>query len=299
MKDLSLDQHPRASGTPAPSDRPVHHFTVDVEEHFQVSAFERLVPMSEWDRHPTRVANSTRRLLELLAEHGARGTFFTLGWLAERQPALVREIAAGGHEVASHSYDHRRVIHQTPEQFRESVRRSRGLLEDITGQQVLGFRAPSFSIVPGREWALDVLLEEGYVYDSSLFPIRRSGYGYPGTERRPHMIRRPAGELLELPPSTLSLLGQTLPGAGGAYLRLLPFGLVNSTFRQCEGAGYGGTFYTHPWELDPGQPRLPVSTLTRIRHYGGLRRTEPRIVRLLRRYRFDSIAASMRLGTWN
>ncbi len=162
-----------------------HHFTVDVEEHFQVLALAPYVPRERWDGLESRVATNVGRLLELLESRGATGTFFTLGWVAERQPAMVKAIAAAGHEVASHGYDHRRVTEQTPEPFRESVRRTRRILEDLAGRPCVGFRAPSYSIVPGREWALDVLLEEGYRYDSSLFPVRRPGYGYAGGGRDP------------------------------------------------------------------------------------------------------------------
>ncbi|HXV85936.1 MAG TPA: polysaccharide deacetylase family protein, partial [Gemmatimonadales bacterium] len=175
----------------------VHHFSVDVEEYFQVSALEPYVSREAWERRESRVGVGMERLLTLLERSGSRGTFFVLGWLAERQRALVREIAARGHEVASHGWDHRRVTQQTRQEFRDSVRRTKALLEEIAGQPVLGFRAPSFSIVPGREWALEILVEEGYRYDSSLFPVRRRGYGYPGGERDPHWLGKggPLGEI--------------------------------------------------------------------------------------------------------
>ncbi|HXI20386.1 MAG TPA: polysaccharide deacetylase family protein, partial [Gemmatimonadales bacterium] len=187
----------------APASPPAHLFSVDVEDYFHVVAFERVVRREDWDSYPTRVVANTVRLLELLARHGARGTFFTLGWVAEREPGLVRRIAAEGHELASHGHWHRRVFTLTPEEFREEVRRSKALMEDLTGRPCRGFRAPSFSIRPGMEWAFDVLLEEGYRYDSSLFPVRRPDYGYPAAPPRPHLIRRPAGTLLELPLATL------------------------------------------------------------------------------------------------
>lgn len=267
-----------------------HHFTVDVEEHFQVLALAPYVPRERWEKLESRVARNVDRLLELLARHGAQATFFTLGWVAERQPAMVKAIAAGGHEVASHGYDHRKVTEQTPEAFRESVRRTKAILEDVTGQPCLGFRAPNYSIVAGREWALDVLLEEGYEYDSSLFPVRRPGYGYAGGARDPHWLDRPAGRLLEVPPATLRRLGLNLPAAGGAYFRLLPYALVRAALRDAERRGVPGTFYLHPWEYDADQPRFAVSALTRIRHYGGLARTWSRLERLLHEFRFTSIA---------
>lgn len=273
----------------------VHHFTVDVEEHFQVTALEKVVAADAWNSQPSRVAQSTRRLAELMARHGARGTFFVLGWVAERQPGLVRELAAAGHEIASHGWDHRRVPVQTPEHFRESVRRTKGLLEDLTGREVAGFRAPSFSIIPGTEWALDILLEEGHRYDSSLFPIRRRGYGYPSAGRDPHEMRRPSGTLLCVPPATLRVRGGNVPAGGGGYFRLLPYGLTRAAFEQAERRGAPATFYIHPWEIDADQPRLPVSRLTRLRHYGGLRRTEGRLERLLGSYRFQPIAETLGL----
>ena len=256
---------------------------------------EPYVPRSTWDSLPSRVENSTRRILELLAEHGAQGTFFTLGWIAARHRKLVADIAAAGHEVASHGWGHERVTTLSPDQFRASIRESKETLEDITGAAVLGYRAPSFSIVRGGEWALDILLEEGYRYDSSLFPVRRAGYGFVGGGRDPHVIRRPAGELNELPPATVSWVGKVLPAGGGAYFRLFPLGLVTSALDACEARGVPGTFYIHPWELDPEQPRTAVSRATQIRHYGGLRRTVPRLRRLLTKFAFQSIAATLQL----
>ncbi|CAN5821227.1 DUF3473 domain-containing protein [soil metagenome] len=270
-----------------------HHFTVDVEEYFQVSAFEPRVPRESWDGLESRVVASMSRLLDLLAEHEARGTFFVLGWIAERHPELVRAIAAAGHEVASHGQDHRRVTHQTPEEFRASVRRSKQVLEEVTGTPVLGFRAPSFSIVPGLEWALDVLLEEGYGYDSSLFPVRRRGYGYPGGQRDPYWIERPAGRLAEVPPATLLRWGMSLPAGGGAYFRLFPYGLVRAALLDSQRRRVPATFYIHPWELDPEQPRLAVPWTTRIRHYGGLGGTIERLRRLLGEFRFMPVASTV------
>ena len=273
-----------------------HHFTVDVEEHFQVSAFEPHVSRDRWDSLESRVAANVGTLLELLARHDARGTFFVLGCVAERHPDVVRMIAPAGHEVASHGWDHRRVTQQSPEEFRVSVRRTKAALEALSGAPVLGFRAPSFSIVPGREWALDILLEEGYRYDSSLFPVRRPGYGYASGRREPHWLERRTGRLAEIPPATLRIAGLNLPAAGGAYFRLLPYGLVRSALRDCERRGVPGTFYIHPWEIDPAQPRMVVPWATRLRHYGGLRRTVPRLERLLGEFRFTSIAPTLGLG---
>jgi polysaccharide deacetylase family protein (PEP-CTERM system associated) len=271
-----------------------HHFTVDVEEYFQVSAFESQVSREQWDGLESRVRASVERLLRLLSEHGAGATFFILGWVAERHPDLVRDIDRAGHEVASHGWDHRRVTQQTRAGFRESVRRTKCLLEDLTGKPVLGFRAPTFSIIPGWEWALDTLIEEGHQYDSSLFPIWRPGYGYPRGERHPHWISRPGGQLFEIPPATLRVWGINLPTGGGAYFRLLPYGLFRATLRDHERRGVPATFYMHPWEIDDDQPRLSVPLFARLRHYGGLRSTPERLARLLGEFRFQSIAGSLK-----
>jgi hypothetical protein len=251
-----------------------HFFTVDVEEYFQVVALAPYAPMSRWENFESRVEASVDELLALMALHGTKGTFFTVGWVAERKPDMMRRIVAAGHEVASHTYDKR-------------------VIEDITGSQVIGFRAPSFSIVPGTEWALDILLEEGHRYDSSLFPVRRSGYGYPGGGRDPYWIERPAGRLAEFPPATLQVAGLTLPAAGGAYFRLLPPNLVHSALNSSAARGAAGTFYIHPWEWDPGQPRLAVPLLTRIRHYGGQGGVLARLATLLETHQFGAIRDAM------
>src|SRR2546421_6998077 len=266
-----------------------HHFTIDVEEYFQVAVFESRVARSDWKRLESRVAAQVTQLLDLLARFNAHATFFVLGWVAKRQAALVRTIARAGHEIASHSWDHARVTTQTPLAFRESIRRTKDVLEGIAGEPVLGFRAPNFSIVRGTEWALDVLIEEGYRYDSSLFPIRRPGYGYSGASPDPHWLERPRGALLEIPPATLHWCGMRLPAAGGAYFRLLPYSLVQAALRQCEGRNVPGTFYIHPWEVDPAQPRVAVPWLTRLRHYGGLRRTAPQLRQLMSDFRFTAV----------
>jgi polysaccharide deacetylase family protein (PEP-CTERM system associated) len=229
----------------------------------------------------------------MLSDHDARATFFVLGWIAERAPGLVRVIADRGHEIASHGSDHRRVTDLTRDQFRESVRSSKTTLEDISGRAVVGYRAPNFSIVRGREWALQILLEEGYLYDSSLFPVRRNGSGFVGGQRDPHRLPLASGMLHEVPPATLLLGGVLLPAGGGAYLRHLPYALVHTALRSAERRGVPGTIYVHPWELDPAQPRVSTPFLTRVRHYGGLSRTAPRVKRLLSSFRFQPIAATL------
>jgi polysaccharide deacetylase family protein (PEP-CTERM system associated) len=282
-----------SSGEVCRRDTGLHHFTVDVEEYFQVSALEPYVPRASWNGLESRVRESTGQILQLLAEKGAHGTFFVLGWIAKRYPELVREIAAGGHEVASHGWGHRQVTRLTPEQFRESVRFSRSELEDIAGAPVLGYRAPSFSIVEGREWALDILVEEGYRYDSSLFPVQRSGYGYASGGRDPYWLERPAGRLAEIPPATLTVAGKNLPAGGGAYFRLLPMALTRAALRSAERRGEPGTFYIHPWELDPGQPRFDVTRATRVRHYGRLGATLRRLRLLADEFRFTSVSRTL------
>lgn len=276
-----LDQTPLPSLPASP-----HLFTVDVEDYFQVVAFERQVDRATWERYPSRVEGNTDRLLRLLDDHRVRGTFFTLGWIARRHPALVRRIAAAGHEVASHGQWHRRVTTLSPDQFRNDIRESKALLEAESGQPCLGFRAPSFSILPGYEWALDILLEEGYRYDSSIFPIRRPDYGYPDAPDTPFQVRRPAGTLLELPLATTRVAGLRLPAAGGAYLRQLPFGFIRRAFRAWAERGISASFYIHPWEYDAEQPRMPCGRLTAIRHYRNLDRTWGLLVRLLGEFRF-------------
>jgi polysaccharide deacetylase family protein (PEP-CTERM system associated) len=268
-----------------------HLFTVDVEEHFQVSAFDSVLPRSSWDAQPGRVVANTLRLLDLLESAGATGTFFVLGWVAERQPDLIKRIAAGGHELASHSWWHYRVNQQDPAAFRDEIRRSKAILEALSGTPVDGFRAPSFSITPGTEWAFDVLLEEGYRYDSSIFPIRRPGYGYPGAPRWHYSIRRPAGTLLEIPMATLAWGPVRIPAAGGGYLRQFPLPVIQAAFRQAQAAEQPGMFYIHPWEIDPDQPRLPVGPITAFRHYRGLAKTMPRLEALVREFRFTSVRA--------
>jgi polysaccharide deacetylase family protein (PEP-CTERM system associated) len=266
-----------------------HFFTVDVEEYFQVNAFEGLVNRDDWDLWPCRLDKSMSILLAELHRVGVRGTFFVLGWVADRNPKLVREIANAGHEIASHGYWHRRVPTMSPGEFREDLRASKRLLEDITGERVDGFRAPSFSITPGVEWAFDVLIEEGFRYDSSVFPIRRPGYGTPGAPRSPHVIRRAGGGILEIPLATAKVMGLSLPAAGGAYLRQLPFALTRRAFAQASALGLPATFYIHPWEIDAGQPRLQVDAVTHVRHYRGLTGTLDRIRRLLREFQFTNI----------
>lgn len=278
-----------AGGAPAPI---VNAMSIDVEDYFHVSVFDGLVPRSAWGSMESRVRANTDRLLGIFAECGVRSTFFVLGWVAERYPTLVRDIAAAGHEVASHGYAHRLIYDQTSDSFREDVRRAKQLLEDACGGRVAGYRAPSYSITPRSLWALDVLLEEGYQYDSSIFPIRHDRYGIPVSARAPYVIDRPAGRLVEVPASTTRVGPLNLPVAGGGYFRILPYAWtqwgiarVNRLERR------PAVFYLHPWEIDPDQPRLQAGALSRFRHYRNLHDTERRLRRLLADFRFDTMRA--------
>lgn len=273
--------------------QPNHFFTVDVEEYFQVRALRSAVSRDDWLSRPSRIAKSIDDLLACLDRHGACGTFFLLGWIARYRPEVARTIANAGHEIASHGFWHDQVTSLTPAEFLEDVRSSKRELEDVTGTAVLGYRAPSFSIIPGWEWAFDVLIEAGYRYDSSLFPIRRRGYGYPSAQRTPHLIQRPNGKLAEFPLATTKILSYPVPAAGGGYLRQFPLAVIQRAFREASDRGESATFYVHPWEIDPWQPRLAVSQLNRIRHYRGLDAALPRIERLLEEFSFDAIASSL------
>jgi polysaccharide deacetylase family protein (PEP-CTERM system associated) len=273
------------------SNKTSHFFTVDVEEYFQVKALESAVSRDEWVSRPSRLARSIEALLETLDRHSVQGTFFALGWIAEHRPEVVSAIAAAGHEIASHGFWHERVTALDRDAFREDVRSSKHTLEDLIGVEVVGYRAPSFSIIPGWEWAFDVLVEEGYRYDSSLFPIRRSGYGYPDAPPIPHVIHRAGGSLAEFPLATTSILRYPVPAAGGGYLRQFPLAIIRRAFREASERGEPATFYIHPWEIDPGQPRLPVSVFNRLRHYRGLDSALARIDLILEEFSFSTISS--------
>jgi polysaccharide deacetylase family protein (PEP-CTERM system associated) len=264
--------------------------TIDVEDYFHVSVFDGVLPRTSWDSMESRVVANTERLLDLFDEHAVRGTFFILGWVAERYPALVKTIAARGHELASHGYGHRLVYDQTPDVFRDDVRRAKGLIEDISGCQVKGYRAPSFSVTDRSMWALDVLLEEGHRYDASIFPIRHDRYGIPDAPRWPHALKRGAGELFEVPGSTVRLGNTNVPVAGGGYFRILPYAWTRwGIARVNEVEGQPAIFYLHPWEIDPHQPRLRASVLGRFRHYRNLHLTERRLRALMRDFSFGRL----------
>jgi len=269
---------------------PVHILSFDVEEYFQVEAAAACVPRDTWDSIPRRLEPAVARILDMLAARRTSATFFVLGWVARRDPDLVRRIAAAGHEIASHGMEHRMIGRQGPEEFRRDVRDSRRLLSDLAGQPVLGYRAPTFSVTHKTAWAIDVLAEEGYEYDSSVFPVRHDRYGVPEAPASPHRAVGPGGgSLLEIPPLTLRLAGMNLPVGGGGYLRLLPVRVVAWALARAEDAGQRGMIYLHPWELDPDQPVLPMRRLSRWRHCVGLRRTAAKLAWLLDRFRFAGV----------
>ncbi|MCP5195980.1 MAG: DUF3473 domain-containing protein [Gammaproteobacteria bacterium] len=262
--------------------------TVDVEDYFQVSALEPYIAREQWDRLPCRVERNTNRILDLFAQRDVKATFFTLGWVAERYPALVRRMVAEGHELASHGYAHVRATQQTPAEFREDVTRTKRLLEDLGGVVVQGYRAASYSIGAGNLWALTELEQAGYRYSSSIYPIRHDLYGMP---EAPRFAFQPdnAPTLLEVPITTVRVCGKTLPCGGGGWFRLWPYALSRWALRRVNRwDGQSGVFYLHPWEIDPEQPRQPgVNLKTRFRHYLNLNRMEQRLGALLRDFSWD------------
>jgi polysaccharide deacetylase family protein (PEP-CTERM system associated) len=278
--------------SPTTTERPIlNAFTVDVEDYFQVSAFEKHVPRDQWDRWESRVEANTHRILRLLDRHGVKATFFTLGWIGERYPQLVRDIHACGHEIGSHGYWHRLIYQQTPEEFRADLRQSRDVLQEAIGQPVTAHRAASFSITKQSLWALEILVEEGFLVDSSVFPIHHDRYGIPGAERKLHRLATASGPLWEFPPSVARFAGLNVPVSGGGYFRLYPLPWTVYCLRRINHAQQPFVCYVHPWEFDPGQPTIPVpSRLSRFRHYVGLTRNEHKLDRLLAKFRFGRVS---------
>jgi polysaccharide deacetylase family protein (PEP-CTERM system associated) len=269
----------------------VNAFTVDVEDYFHVAALAPAISRESWGSRQSRVERNTARLLELLERQSVGGTFFVLGWVAERYPGLVRRIAAAGHEVACHGFSHQLIYLQSPDEFREETRRAKMVLEEALGRRVLGYRAASFSITRRSLWALDTLIDLGFAYDSSIFPIRHDRYGIPGAARRPGPVAGPSGRaLLEFPLSAASFLGLRLPVSGGGYFRIFPYRLTTAGLRQINARHGPFAFYVHPWEIDPAQPRIGVGPLARFRHYTNLGRSERRVCRLLSEFRFGRMA---------
>ncbi len=266
-------------------------FTIDVEDYFQVEGFAGTVDRASWDGYATRVRANTGAILELLARRSVRATFFVLGWVARKHPEVVREIAAAGHEVASHGMTHRLVYSQTPEEFRRETHDAKALLEDQCQRTVAGYRAATYSITKRSLWALDILCAEGFTYDSSIFPMRHDRYGIPGAETEPHVLTTPGGQkLVEFPISVLRYGGATIPVAGGGYFRLFPYAFTRWALREINASGREFVFYLHPWEVDPGQPRIAgAKASSRFRHYLNLDRCAARLERLLGDFEFDSM----------
>lgn len=268
--------------------------SIDVEEYFQVEAAAPYVPRDAWESHPRRLGPAVDRILDLLADHHVEATFFVLGWVAQHEPELVRRIAGAGHEIASHGMGHDMLGRLTPGSFKQDLLDSRKLLEDISGAPVVGYRAPTFSITRKTGWALDVLSEAGFQYDSSVFPVHHDRYGVSDAPRFAHRAVGPdGGAIIEIPPLTLRLMKSNLPVGGGGYLRLFPVRLVGRALRSAERGGQAGMIYLHPWEFDPDQPVLPMSRLGRWRHRVGLRRTELKLRWLLKRFSFTSVRRHM------
>jgi polysaccharide deacetylase family protein (PEP-CTERM system associated) len=268
---------------------PLHCLTFDVEEHFQVNAFDSAARRSGWTQAESRVERNTDKLLELLDRHRYRATFFVLGWVAERHARLVERIAAAGHEIASHGYGHELVSTLTPDAFREDVRKAKKILEDVIGARVTGYRAPSFTIMPNTRWALEVLVQEGYEWDSSVMPVIHDVYGWPGADPHFHRLATASGPLWELPPATAGLPGARIAVGGGGHFRFYPYPLVRTLLRRIESQGQPIVFYLHPWELDPHQPRMDGNRLSRFRHYLHLDQVEGRLERLFDDFRFGSV----------
>jgi polysaccharide deacetylase family protein (PEP-CTERM system associated) len=273
----------------------INALTVDVEDYFQVNAFEPYVARERWGDFPLRVGDNVSRLLDLLDEFEVRATFFVLGWIAERMPEVVKEIQSRGHEIACHGYGHQLVYRIGPELFREDLRRAKGVLEGITGVAVRGYRAPTYSITKESLWAFDLLIEEGFTFDSSIFPVYHDTYGIPDAPRFPYTVQRAAGSIQEFPLSTLPLklagLNYQLPIAGGGYLRLLPVALIKWGIERINfHEGMPAVLYLHPWEIDPGQPRIKAGWKSSFRHYNNLSRTESKLRYLLQGVRYGTMS---------
>ncbi len=265
----------------------INALTIDVEDYYQVSAFESVVDRSKWDHYESRVEKNTHHLLKILEIFQVKATFFVLGWVAERHPKLVQAIHQKGHEIASHGYSHRRIYTQTPEVFREETRQSKQILEDLIGEAVIGYRAASYSITNKSLWALDILIEEGFSYDSSIFPVWHDLYGIPNSNRFPYIIKRDVGSIQEYPLSTIKLFGLTAPFGGGGYLRLFPPFVTKWAMRRMNHHEKQiSIVYLHPWEVDPAQPRIAGSARSKFRHYVNLAKMESTLKSLLRDFQF-------------
>ncbi len=270
-----------------------HCLSFDIEEHFQVSGFESPMRRKHWDQYESRVEQNTDTILDVLAARQFKATFFVLGWVAERNAQLVRKLAAEGHEIASHGYGHELITAQTPQVFREDIRKAKRILEDLIGGPVYGYRAPSFSITQETKWALPILVEEGYAYDSSVFPVLHDRYGMPGANPQCHQLETASGALWELPPSTVKVGGMRVPVAGGGYFRLFPYPILRWMLRRIEEQGQPLVVYLHPWELDPGQPRMQGPMISKFRHYLNIGKTKERLTALIRDFDFGPLRTAI------
>ena len=277
-------------------DRICNAFSVDVEDYFHVSAYNRVIARRDWDSFPSRVEANTRAMMAVLAEADVKGTFFVLGWVAERFPELVSEIAAQGHEIACHGYSHKLIYRQSRKQFTDEAHRAKTLLEDISGTAVNGYRGASFSITSESLWALEALAELGFTFDSSIFPIRHDRYGIPGAPTRPFTFRCESGAVInEFPMTTVDILGWRMPVSGGGYFRIYPYAVTRAALRHLnQRKSEPFVFYTHPWEIDPEQPFINASWLSNFRHRTNLHRCRDRLARLLKEFRFSTISEVLR-----
>ncbi len=273
------------------TDKLINALTVDVEDYFQVSAFSKNISPCDWDSIAPRVEQNTHNLLDMFAEKNIVATFFVLGWVAERFPKLVKKINELGHEVASHGYSHQLIYNQSRDVFREETLRSKELLENIIQKPVLGYRGASYSITKQSEWALDILFEAGFKYDSSIFPVRHDRYGIPDAPRFPYLAETPQkNKIIEFPLTSFKIMGTQLPIAGGGYFRLFPYWFTRFAFNKIhETENRPFIFYLHPWEIDPKQPRIKGSLLSRFRHYNNLKKCKIRLNRLLNDFEFSSV----------
>lgn len=279
---------------------PYNAFTVDVEDYFHVQAFADRVERKDWDHFESRVVPNTRQILRMLDDHQVAATFFVLGWVARRFPHLVREIQRSGHEIGCHSYAHKLVYEQTRDEFRADLKRATDVLQQITGDPVIAYRAPCFSITKQSEWALDILIEQGYRLDSSVVPVRHDTYGMRGANADAHVVQRANGRIIEVPPAVRRSMFGNIPVGGGGYFRLFPYRLTRHWLRSInrkEGRAF--TFYIHPWEIDPRQPKIPAGLKSRFRHYRNLRTTEAKLHALLRDFRFSPLLDSFGLNRSN
>lgn len=271
------------------SPAPKNYFTVDVEDYFQVAAFEKVIQQTQWNMYPSRVERNTNKILEILDAHGVKATFFIVGWIAEQYPFMVKEIANSGHQIACHSYRHKKIYLQTPDEFRQDTKNARDILEDITGQSITGYRAPTYSITKKSLWALDILEELGFKWDSSIFPIHHDNYGIPDAPRFEYKL--PDHDLIEYPISTAFFFGRRVPVAGGGYFRIFPYWFTRMGLRKInQEEKKPFIFYLHPWEVDPDQPRVNnAGWKSRFRHYHNLDKTEGRLNQLLQDFHFGPI----------